>query len=89
MGRNLQESADLFKLANEIPNLKGNIILFELSVLYKLHMLDDNLVPRVFWHSDIGRAQSTKNTPSPPSDIRKKRCPRYEVGFMTKYYLNY
>ena len=33
MGRSLQESADLLKLANEIPNIKGNIILFELSVL--------------------------------------------------------
>ena len=35
--------------------------------------------------SDVGQAQGTNGTPSPPSDIRKERCPGYKVGFMTKY----
>ena len=39
--------------------------------------------------SDMGQAQITNDTPSPPSDIRKEICPEYEVSFMTKYYLNY
>ena len=46
MGTSLQESsADLFKLMNEILNTKGNIILFEVPVLQKLHVIDDNFVP--------------------------------------------
>ena len=48
-------------------------------------MVDDNLVPRAFDLSDMGQAQGTNDTPSPPSDIRKERCPGYEVSFMTKY----
>ena len=85
MGTNLQESTNWFKLTNEILNIKGNTILCELPVLSKLHMLDENLVPRAFRVSDIGRAQVTNGTLSPPSDVRKERCPGYEVGFMTKY----
>ena len=48
-------------------------------------MVDDNFVPRAFHLSDIGQAQGTNDTPSTPSDIRKERCPGYEVNFMTKY----
>ena len=83
---NLQESsADWFKLTNEILNIKGNIILCEAPVLQKLHVVDDNLVPRAYHLSDMGQAQGTKDTPSPPSNIRKERCPGYKVSFMTKY----
>ena len=35
--------------------------------------------------SDMGQAQGINGIPLPPSDIRKERCPGYEVGFMTKY----
>ena len=68
---------------NEILNIKGNIILCEVPVLQKLHVVDDNLVPRAFHLS--GQAQDTNDTPSPLSDIRKERCPGYTVSFMTKY----
>ena len=34
-----------------------------MSVLYKLHMLDDNLVPGAFCLSDIKRAQGTNQIP--------------------------
>ena len=82
---NLQESfADWFKLTNEILNIKGNIILCEAPVLQKLHVVDDNLVPRAFHLSDMGQAQGTNDTPSPPSDIRKERCPKSGIsaGFL-------
>ena len=73
---NLQESSvDWFKLMNEILNINGNIILCEAPVLQKLHVVDDNLVPRVFHLSDMGQAQGTNDTPLTPSDIRKERCP--------------
>ena len=65
MGSNLHKSVDWFKLTNEILNIKRNTILFEVSVLYKLHMLDGNLVTRAFCLSNIGRAQGTNDTPSP------------------------
>ena len=85
MGTNLQESsADWFKLTNEILNIKGNIILCEVSVLQKLHVVDDSLIPRAFDLSDMGQAQGANDPPLPPSDIRKERCPRYEVRFMAK-----
>ena len=45
-------SADWFKLTNEILKVKGNIILCEAPVLQKLHVVDDNLVPRAFHLSD-------------------------------------
>ena len=45
MEANLQESADWFKLMNEILNVKGNIILCEVS--------------RAFHFSDIRQAQGT------------------------------
>ena len=35
--------------------------------------------------SDMGQAQGTNGTPLQLSDIRKEKCPGYEVGFMTKY----
>ena len=35
--------------------------------------------------SDMGQAQGTNNAPLPLSNIRKERCPGYEVGFLTKY----
>ena len=35
--------------------------------------------------SDMGQAQGTNGKPSPPSGIRKEKCPGYEVSFMTKY----
>ena len=83
---NLQEaSVDWFKLTSEILNINGNIILCEAPVLQKLHVVDDNLVPRAFHLSDMGQAQGTNDTPLRPSDIRKERCPGYEVSFMTKY----
>ena len=47
----------------------------ETSYLQKLHVVDDNLVPRAFHLSDMGQAQGTNDTPSTPSDIRKERCP--------------
>ena len=69
----LQESsADWFKLTNEILNIKGNIILCEGPVLQKPHVVYDNLVPRAYHLSDMGQAQGTNDTPSPPSSIRKK-----------------
>ena len=59
---NLQESsADWFKLTNEILNIKGNIIHCEAPVLQKLHVVDDNLVPRAFQLSDMGQAQGTNH----------------------------
>ena len=45
-------SADWFKLTNEILKVKGNIILCEAPVLHKLHVIDDNRVPRAFHLSD-------------------------------------
>ena len=56
---NLQESEDLFKLANEIPNVKGNIILCEMSLLYQLYMLDDNLIPGHFATLILDEVQTT------------------------------
>ena len=41
MGTNLQESPDWYKLTNEILDMKGNIILYEVPV-------DDSLAPRAF-----------------------------------------
>ena len=41
MGTNLQESADWYKLTNEILDIKGNIILYEVPV-------DESLIPRAF-----------------------------------------
>ena len=41
METNLQESADWYKLTNEILDMKGNIILYEVHV-------DDSLIPRAF-----------------------------------------
>ena len=41
METNLQESADWYKLTNEILDMKGNIILYEVPV-------DDSLIPRAF-----------------------------------------
>ena len=82
---NLQESfCGWFKLTNGILNIKGNIILCEAPVLQKLHVVDDNLVPRAFHLSDMGQAQGTNDTPSPPSDIRKERCPKSGIsaGFL-------
>ena len=70
---------------NEILNIKGNIMLCEVPVLQKLHVVDDNLVSRAFHLSDMGQAQDTNDTPLPLSDIRKERCPGYKVSFMTKY----
>ena len=55
---NLQESADWFKLTNEIPYVKGNI-LCEVSLLYQLHMLDDNLVPGHFASLISDKVQTT------------------------------
>ena len=46
MGTNLQESADWYKLTNEILDIKGNIILYEVPV-------DDSLVPRTFHHKSL------------------------------------
>ena len=81
MGTNLQESTDWFKLTNGILNIKGNIIHCEVSVLHKLYIISSPV-----WNtSDMRQAQSTNNTPSPPSNIRKERSPGYEVSFMTKY----
>ena len=37
----------------------------------------------------MGQAQETNGTPSPPSNIRKERCPGYEVNFIIKYKLSY
>ena len=68
---------------------KGKHTLWKVSVLYKLHMLDDNLIRKAFCLSDVGRAQGTNDTPLLPFDIRIERCPGYEVGFMTKCKLNY
>ena len=56
MGTNLPESTDWFKLTNEILVIKGSIILCEVSILYKLHMLDDDLAPRAYCLSDMGWA---------------------------------
>ena len=79
---NLQESVNWFKLKNEIP--KHHTLWKEsLLYLYQLYVLDDNLVPRAFCLTDI--RWGTNDTPFPPSDIRKERCPGYEIGFMTKY----
>ena len=77
MGTNLQESADWYKLTKEIFDIKGNNILYEVPV--------DESSSLGHFTSDTGQAQGTNGTPSPPSDIRKERCPGYEVGFMTKY----
>ena len=46
MGTNLQESADWYKLRNDILDIKGNIILYEVTV-------DDSLVPRTFHHKSL------------------------------------
>ena len=57
---NLQESADWFKLTNEIPNVKGNILcekcLFCINFIFFY---------RAFRLSDIG--QGTNNTSFPSS----------------------
>ena len=47
-------------------------------------MVNHNLVPRVFHLSDMGQAQVTNNAALPLSDIRKERCPGYEVSFLKK-----
>ena len=60
-------------------------MLCEARVLQKLHVVCYNLVRRAFHLFDMGQAQGTNGTPSPPSNIRKERCPVYEVSFMTKY----
>ena len=54
---NLQESSDWFKLMNEIPNIKGNIILCE-KCLFCINFI---FLYRAFRISDIG--QGTNNTP--------------------------
>ena len=41
---NLQESADWFKLTNEIPNVWGNIYFVKGVSLYQIYMVHDNLV---------------------------------------------
>ena len=55
-----------------------------MPVLQKLNVVDDSLIPRAFDLSDMGQAQGANDPPLPPSDIRKERCPRYEVRFMAK-----
>ena len=66
MGINLRVSANWFKLINKILNIMGKIILCEVSVLHKLHMLDDSLIPRAFCLFDIEQAQGTNSTASNP-----------------------
>ena len=83
MDINLQESADWFKLTNEIPNVWGNIILCERCLIVSDLYGSWQSRLRAFRLSDIGRG--TNDTPFPPSDIRKEKCPGYEIGFMTKY----
>ena len=51
--------------------------------MQQIHVVDGNLVRRAFHLSDMGQAQGTNNTPSPPSDIRKDRCLGYKVSFGT------
>ena len=76
MGTNLKESIGMIFL-------KRNIIFTCLvPVLYKLHMINDHLVPRTFRLSDVRPPQGTKNTPPTSTN---ERCPVYKVGFMTKY----
>ena len=81
MGTNLQEYADWYKLRNKILDIKEKI-LYEVPV-------DESLVPRAFhlWYGTfhLWCGTSSRYKPSPPSDIRKERCPGYKVGFMTKY----
>ena len=86
MGTDLQESSVYwFKLTNEIL-MKGNILC---EVPCKnLMWLMTVLFPRHFT-SDMGKAQGTNNTPLPPSNIRKERCPGCKVDFITKYKLSY
>ena len=50
MGTNLQESPDWYKLTNEILDMKGHIILYEVPV-------DDSLAPRAFhlWYETSSR----------------------------------
>ena len=63
MGINLQESANWYELTNEILDIKGNII------LYEVHFSPGHFA------SDMGQAQGINGIPLPPSDIRKERCP--------------
>ena len=86
MGTDLQESSVYwFKLTNEIL-MKENILC---EVPCKnLMWLMTLLFPRHFT-SDVVQAQSTKNTPLPPSNIRKERCSGFKVNFITKYKLSY
>ena len=64
MGKNLQESsANWFILTNEILNIKGSIILCEVPALWKLHAVDDSLVPRASHLSDMRQAQGTSDMP--------------------------
>ena len=77
-GKNLQKSLGWFKF------LKGNIILCKVSVLYKLHMINDNLI-RAFCLSDIGQSQGANNKPLLLSNIREERYYGHEVGFITSY----
>ena len=81
METNLQESADWYKLTNEILDMKGNIILYEVPV-------DDSLIPRAF-HLWYGTSSTYKWHTFATVQLRKERCPEYEFGFMTKYQLNY
>ena len=78
---NKVKSAGIFRRLVQIRN----ITLCEAPMLQKLDAVDENLVPRAFHLSDVGQAQGTNDTPSPPSDIRKERCLGCEVSFMTKY----
>ena len=84
MGENLQESADCFKLTNEIHNIKGNIYFVKCLFCKNFIWLMIISSPEHFT-CEMGQAQGTNNTPWPPSDIRKERCSAYEVSFMTKY----
>ena len=76
MGTNLQESADWYKLTNEILDIKGNIILYEVPV-------DESLIPRAF-HLWYGTSSRYKQRTFAFVQYKKRKMSRIRGWFLDK-----